>query len=502
MMAVSPDGRFLAAGSREGPVKLWKWGQWDRPSASAAVAGRLHTLAFTPDGETLAAGWEEDRPEGGGIRLYRTADGERAHTLPGHGAIVRALAISPDGKLLASVGTNNRLNVWDLASKSRSSASTTSWARPFPWPSAPTARPWPPAGATALGFISFPPAPAWSTPRPSGGYSTSGASPSPDGKRLAVGDEIGGVYLYDVRTWESVPAILERGHRHAISALAVSPDGRTVLSTSPDGTLRRWDLGRPGEHTIASRLAEAPGAGVAFSPDGQTYLAHSHDLRGGRVDPPTVRETATGKKRFQLPQAACACACSPDGKTLAWLGGDGTVRLADAASGRELRLLGNVGWAWNLAFSPDGTLLAVACEYTQVVKVWNVETGAEVHSWPDGPLWSVTFSPDGKRLVVGAREGPITVWDLAREEKVRTLRGHTGRVNSLHFTPDGKTLVSSGEDGTVRLWDPDRERAREVIALGPAGWGLLCELDTSGKYAIVGGNHRVIFVLRLAGEGK
>ncbi len=499
MMAVSPDGRFLAAGSRDGPVKLWKWGHWDKPVATVTVAGALHSLAFTPDGEILAAGWEEDRQGGAALRLYRTADGQLTHTLPGHGPIIRALAVRGDGQLLASVGTDNKVNIWDPISGKPVTHFNHGLGEAFSVAFSPDGKTLAVGGRHRVGVYNLPSGARIERTEALRGVGTIwGLAFSPDGKLLAVGDEIGGVLWYCTTDWGPATTVGQRGHRHAVTSVALSPDGRTILSASPDGTLRRWKVEQPGENQIVEHLSGALATGVRFSPDGRMFAAYSHDLRAGFVDPLMVWEVATGKKRFQQPQAALACVFSPDSKTLAWLGGDGIVRLTDVANGKELHLFGNVGWAWSLAFSPDGKLLAVATQYTKLVKVWNVETGAEVHSWEDEPMASVAFSPNGRLLATGHENGTISVWDLARKARTQTLRGHNGSVDFLRFTPDGKTLVSSGRDGTVRLWNPDRERAREVIPLGPPGLGVFCDLDPSGKYAVVGGNNRVIFVLRLS----
>jgi WD40 repeat protein len=143
-----------------------------------------------------------------------------------------------------------------------------------------------------------------------------------------------------------------------------------------------------------------------------------------------------------------------------------------------------------------GKFLAVV-GFQKTCKVWNVVSGAEVHSWKDSPMFAVDFSPDGKLLAVGHGDGTISIWDLATGKKKRTLRGHTAQLVSLKFSPDGKTLVSSAHDGTIRLWNPEWERARGVIPLGPEKRALKIDPDPSGKYLIAGGYSPVIFVLRL-----
>jgi WD40 repeat protein len=507
-LAVSPDGRFVAVGSKGGTIRLWKWGQWDGPTDLATGTGWILALAFSPDGETLASGWLEE-PDKGTIRLYTTASGKLTHTLPAHGAAVNMLAVSRDGKRLASVGRDNKLRVWDLATGKPVAefrhdlwpGYSTIGGQPQPWWQA-EALAFHPDGKKLAVAVYFQVAifdldshrPEAGTESLRGHDGINCLAFSPDGKTLALGDAVGGVLFYETARWQPLPGLLERGHCEPVTAVAFSPDGRSVLSAGLDQTLRRWDLERPGKNRIVHRYQPAPEYRVAYSPDGKSFVTWTH---WHWVETPIVWDAATGSKRFTFRQRAGACVYSPDGQSLAGVGPDGVVRLWDAADGKELHQFGHVGLAGQLAFSPDGKLLAVATQSTKLVKVWNVETGAEIHSWEDTPMDAVAFSPDGRLLVTGHEDGAMTLWDLAKKARVRTLRGHAGPVK-MQLTPDGKTLVSWSSDGTVRLWDPERERARQVMRLGPPGRSLVCDLDPSGKYLVVGGHNQVISVLRLA----
>ena len=277
------------------------------------------------------------------------------------------------------------------------------------------------------------------------GTSVNSVSFSSDGTLLASGawDETA---LWDVETQTNI-AVLQGG-----SSTSLSPDGTTLAS----GTRREVNLS---DVTTGANTATLPHTAsvnsVSFSSDGTTLASGSGD---GTVK---LWDVATGRNITTLDghtDRVSSVSFSLDGTTLASGSWDKTVKLWDVATLQNIATLPHTGSVYSVSFSPDGTTLASGADWGEV-KLWDVTTGANIatlggiFTLEGGPhVNSVSFSPDGTTLASGAWGGTVKLWDVAAGAKITTL-SHTASVNSVSFSPDGTTLASGLEDGTVELWD-------------------------------------------------
>ncbi|MEV0404052.1 serine/threonine-protein kinase [Actinoallomurus sp. NPDC050550] len=284
-------------------------------AALTAGPGEIYTVAFSPDGRTLATGGADHS-----VRLWNLPDRRQVATLAGHAYDVFAAAFSADGRTLATAGYDGKVLLWNTAERTRVATLDTH------------------------------------------GNSVSALTFSSDGGLLASAGDA--VRLWSVPDHRSAGTLPTRDEGMFTAAFA--PHGST-LATAGTWAIRLWDTARPGHPVIMTRLTSLV-VGMAFSPDGRILAAGGYDGRVRLWDVVTHRLVASLPS---LPGRVNGVAFSPDGRILACAGGD-AVLLWNALTGRPVTTLTpQAGIVDAVAFSPDGRTLATGGD-DATVRLWDL----------------------------------------------------------------------------------------------------------------------------------
>ena len=249
-------------------------------------------------------------------------------------------------------------------------------------------------------------------------------------------------------------------------------------------------------------------ARVVFSPDGRTLASVSLDETVKLWDLASGREIGTIRGHPDT-SVTPKVAFSPDGRILASLGSNNSVNCWDTATGKAVRVLRSRRGAADVVYSPDGRTLALVSK-DRTVEIWDANaTDASMRlRGHTGTVAHLVYSPDGRTLASASADKTVKLWDPVTGKEVRTLREHTGAVLGVAFSRDSRTLASSGGDGAVKLWSAaDGQEIRtlnsfenEVSSVGfsPDGRALaasgaatvsLWDLAAGKRVGVLGGRH-------------
>ena len=368
-IAFSADSRYLASVGYDGALYIRSLAMGQVNRVLTVTQGVLHTVAFSPDGRYVASGGD-----GQTIWIWHAESGEVVTTLATKGTI-SGLAFGAEGKIFALVGHTGEVQCWNM------------YTQQIEY----TLR----AGEEHYYALTL----------------------SPDGATAVVGGQDNLVYVWNLRKRTLLHCLT--GHSAWVLVSAFCPNNRHFATAGADGTVRIWDL------------------------------------KNGEL----VR-TLSGHRGW-----VHALAYSPDGRTLISGGYDQTVRIWDVTSGlQQHRFQGHMRWINSLLFSPDSAVLAGAT-LSGVVYLWDGQTGRArgMLRGHDAPVRGMAFSPDSQTLASGSDDNNVYLWDVATGRMRHTLSGHTDMVRVVAIDHTGQVLVSGSQDKTLRVWQVASGRLLRVI---------------------------------------
>jgi WD40 repeat protein len=318
------------------------------------------------------------------------------------------------------------------------------------------------------------------------------------------------------------------GHTGQLTSMALSPDGKLLVTGSDDQTVRLWQV-ESGQELRALRGSATSVLSVAISADGRRVLSGSGGGFQGRLVSAAfdncVRlwDVTTGKELLKLEghnQPVWSVQFLPGDRSAISVSAEGDARVWDLGRGSESRRIGRRCSGrrcsgHGVALSPDGKVLVAGCYPENSARLWDIESVREIRELAGNraQIHGAAFSPDGKLLLTaggsfvrGGADMSLRVWDVTTGNEPCSMVGEAQVVWCVAFSPDGRKALSGGMEGIVRLWDVNSGRelhqckGHRVVSSGPVGERAdvrAVAFCPDGGHAVSAGHDRTIRVWKL-----
>lgn len=477
-MTMSPDGQWLALTSDAGQVGIWRVSDGRRVRVWTPHNAITRAVRFSKNSQfVFTASDNADSDDDQMVKMWRLSDGSLVHTFAGHKDRVIALALSPDGKLLASGGWNSVVRVWDIAKRQQLYELKGTGAYIYSLKFSPD-------GKLLAGGHYSKEILVWELATQKVAHTLASGV---EGKYVSLAFSLTGTNLYAATLESRVIQFRLSDNRliryfqsagGPLTSMSIRGDSNYLITGSRDNTLRVFrasdgsQYGQIDGHT-------APVVGVAYGADGMVYSAsedgsiRSWHMPYDRMGSPIV--LASRK------HGVSHLAFSSDGAFLMVAGEVYRTGHWDVAARSNKRTLyGPDQPASALAASADGALSALASENGSLY-IWQNSNGARKQTIKDphpSPAGALAFTVDGKLLLsAGGVEPTIKIWDVGTGKTTGSISRHGAAVVRLAFTTKGDTLLSASKDNTVRLWDPSDWSLKRTLSDVD---GQLVDADISG----------------------
>ena len=402
----SPDGRFIgvAMGAR---VTIWDAENLNQLLEMTVSQYGVRMLAFSPDGHMLAIADEDWKIGVWKLRLDSQTQrwkGEEIQNFTGHIMQVCSCRFCPDGKKVITASVDQTVRIWDLDEH-------------IVLDSVP--------GLGTLSHVEF----------------------SPNGELMAAAYNDNVIRLYDTSSWKLKGELV--GHTDYPKSMHFDKDGKRLVSTAVDKTVRVWNVEKCSLlHVFA--LLEEKASEARFSPDGEilAFSAWEHIFVYYTKDWSLLHDieiTGTFGVKYM--------SFSPNGEMFV-VSQAASLLIYETRTGNLLKSIKiHPRNGEKVRFDATGNYLYFM-DYNSLCRM-DTETFSkiEVFDGHSSTIIEYAFSPDRRYVVTGSHDKTVRVWDIATRKTLHICKGHTWGVSSVHIQPDGRTILSSSYDGTVRQWD-------------------------------------------------